>query len=134
MNLTILRRIAIGVMLLASLALGVFVGELRWQDTLGGKTVQQAHAVWPDGTVQYGPYCAKDEDGIKLEGGGICRVTEHKVAYTRQEAVVETLGVVLMVMIVLGALGWWAVNSFFRHLAGRREARQRQHHTAPAIR
>ena len=45
------------------------------------------------------------EDGTRLEGGGICHVTEHRTAYTPSEAAAETIGVVLMVLAVLGFLG-----------------------------
>lgn len=122
MNLNAIRKYAIGALILVVVGLAAFMGNLRWQDTLEGKTTQLVYAEWSDGTIQYGPYCAKGEDGTRLEGGGICHVTEHRTAYTPSEAAAETIGVVLMVLAVLGFLGAWAIKSLFEHLARRQEA------------
>jgi hypothetical protein len=119
MNLKVARRVSIAALLLVTVVLAIFAGHLRWQDTLEGKIVQDVSATLPDGTVQYGPYCT--QDGAKLEGGGICHVTQRTVAYKPLDAVAHTLAVFLMVLGVMGGLGILAINAAFRKINDRRQ-------------
>lgn len=120
MHLHTVRRIIIGVLLLVSAGLAAYVADLRWQDTLEGKVVPSVSVQLPNGDVQYGPYCDIDENGKRLEGGGICRVVEQTVGYTRVEALNETIGVAVVVMLVVGGLSWFVVDSIFWHVGTRR--------------
>ena len=124
MNLTIVRRVIIGLVLIACAFLGVFAGNGIWKSTLEGTTVQHVYIVHPDGTKQYGPYC--NQDGVKLEGGGVCRIVDEVTAYRRNDAIGNSILGGVLAGIFAAAFGWCVVAYGFDRIEARRKARLRK--------
>lgn len=124
MNLTIVRRVIIGLVLIACAFLGVFVGNGMWKSSFEGTTVQHVYVVLPDGTKQFGPYC--NEDGTRLEGGGICRVVDEPTAYRRTDAIARSIVSGVLAGGLTAAFGWCVVAYGFDCIEARRKARLRK--------
>ncbi len=121
MNRTIVRRIVVGIVLLASAFIAFLAGSARWEDmSTNEKPLRQAYAVWQDGTTSYGAYCSKD--GTKLEGGGICYIDEFSRPHTRDEIVRGSIGVSLFWLVLIGGGGALAVSALLSTPTSRRPA------------
>lgn len=108
MNKTMLRRIVVSVVLLVSAFIAFVLASARWDDmSHSEKPLRQAYAIWPDGSMSYGTYC--NDNSTKLEGGGICYINEFSRPYTQEEIVRESIGVGLFWLVLIGAVGTFAV-------------------------